>query len=125
MPHDTLLRLRLDDEQVMPGLARRAVDEVIDHPDPEWRECVLLVVTELVTNAIVHTASPSSLRVRRRSNTVRIEVTDNERAAPFVRAPRSDEAGGRGMLLVSALADEWGVERTNEGKVVWAELTER
>ncbi|MEU3273513.1 ATP-binding protein [Saccharomonospora sp. NPDC006951] len=109
----------------MPGRARRAVDEVIEHPDPEWRECVLLLVTELVTNAIVHTASPTSLEVRRGGNTVRIEVTDNERTTPFVRAPRPDQPGGRGMLLVSALADEWGVEQTREGKVVWAELSER
>ncbi|GAA0901411.1 hypothetical protein GCM10009549_02280 [Streptomyces thermoalcalitolerans] len=55
---------------------------------------------------------------------VRIEVTDTHPALPARLAPGSDEDGGRGLVLVDALAVDWGVrDRLGSGKTVWAECT--
>ncbi|MFJ8145509.1 ATP-binding protein [Streptomyces sp. NPDC096048] len=88
-----------------------------------------LVLSELVTNALrVPVPSDRQVGVRiARSLTdgvLRLEVSDAGAGRPEVRAPGDDEIGGRGLLLVEALAHRWGVdERTGGiGKTVWAEL---
>lgn len=87
----------------------------------------ILVLSELVTNAIAHSGgSRITCRVQVRGERVRIEVEDERRAAsvPAVREPDEDDQGGRGLLLVSRLSDAWGVGEAADGKgrVVWADL---
>ncbi|MFD5552314.1 ATP-binding protein [Streptomyces sp. NPDC127068] len=84
-----------------------------------------LVVTELVSNAVVHTGVGSvRLTVTRRDERcVRIAVADRSRRVPrsFVADP-GDESG-RGLSIVAALCGgRWGVDRLSRGKCVWAEL---
>jgi anti-sigma regulatory factor (Ser/Thr protein kinase) len=82
----------------------------------------LLVLSELVTNAIVHGSGPIDVRVMHRDNEIRIEVSDQARGVVAV-ADRGPEAlGGRGLLLVRELAARWGVDPGDPGKTVWAEL---
>lgn len=82
-----------------------------------------LVVSELVTNALLHGQAPVVVRVEASGELVRLEVDDASNL-PLVRPVTSTEAiTGRGLSLVSALVDRWGVERTAHGKTVWAELT--
>ncbi|MER6530141.1 ATP-binding protein [Streptomyces sp. NPDC001508] len=93
----------------------------------EQADDALLVVSELVTNAIAHSGgSRITCRVHVRGERVRIEVEDERRAAsvPAVREPDADDQGGRGLLLVSRLSDAWGVGEAADGKgrVVWADL---
>ncbi|MEU6480783.1 ATP-binding protein [Streptomyces sp. NPDC047017] len=97
-----------------------------------WRraEDVSLCVSELATNALVHGVPPGRgflLRVRYDGRTVRVEVHDSGTGTGTPRIPdEGDEPGegGRGLFLVSALSDKWGVGERNPGKVVWAEFTE-
>ncbi|WP_407564098.1 ATP-binding protein [Streptomyces sp. 184] len=89
-------------------------------------EPAALVVSELVTNAVVHArASPGReilTRFIRLDNGVRIEVHDASDERPVPRVPGDD--GGFGLLLVDELTDRWGVaERGGIGKCVWAVLT--
>jgi anti-sigma regulatory factor (Ser/Thr protein kinase) len=86
-------------------------------------ENALLVVSELVTNAVVHAASPAVVYLRARGAVLRIEVADRGAGSPEPRSPAPEVAGGRGLLLVDALADAWGIDPLDEGKVVWAELS--
>ncbi len=84
---------------------------------------VSLCVSELATNALVHGAPPGRgflLRVRYDGDVLRVEVHDSGAGEPRV-ADEADE-GGRGLLLVAALADKWGVGRRDPGKVVWCEF---
>lgn len=84
---------------------------------------VSLCVSELATNALLHGAPPGRgflLRVRYDGDVVRVEVHDSGPGEPRV-ADEADE-GGRGLLLVAALADKWGVGERKPGKVVWAEF---
>ncbi|MEU9354830.1 SpoIIE family protein phosphatase [Streptomyces griseoloalbus] len=79
-----------------------------------------LVVSELVTNAIRHATGRVRLRLIRERALV-CEVFDGGATAPHLRHPRAMDEGGRGLLLVSQLAQRWGTRFVPEGKIIWAE----
>ncbi|UNO41663.1 ATP-binding protein [Streptomyces sp. MST-110588] len=88
-------------------------------------EDVLLVVSELVTNACLHAEGPEELRLRCDSKKLRLEVTDLGAGSPAPRTPhRAGRPGGHGMFIVQRLCLDWGVVRNPDGagKTVWAEL---
>ncbi|MEU8648903.1 ATP-binding protein [Streptomyces sp. NPDC048737] len=92
-------------------------------------ESAELVLSELVTNALrvpVPRDRQVGVRIARlpADGLLRLEVSDAGSGRPEVRAPRDEETGGRGLLLVEALAHRWGVEERagGIGKTVWAEL---
>ena len=94
-----------------PGLPRGACDTA------------LLLVTELVTNAVRHGGDPLDLQVTDDDQVFRVEVTDHGSTMPV----RRDEVdpwseGGRGLMLVETLSDSWGVTPAHPGKTVWFEL---
>ncbi|HVT63715.1 MAG TPA: SpoIIE family protein phosphatase [Mycobacteriales bacterium] len=83
------------------------------------------VVSELVTNAILHGSEPVTLRILRGEHALRLEVEDGGRTLPVVSRPSADTMTGRGLSLVAAIASGWGVQESPAGKVVWAELAEK
>ncbi|WP_434590517.1 ATP-binding protein [Streptomyces sp. A5-4] len=88
-------------------------------------EDVLLVVSELVTNACLHAEGPEALRVACDGKVLRLEVIDRSGGQPAPRTPhRAGRPGGHGMFIVQRLCVDWGVVRHSEspGKTVWAEL---
>ena len=90
-------------------------------------ERAALLVSELVTNAIVHARSQFRVRVSVRP-VPRVEVEDDSPALPEPPPAETTvsvddiEPGGLGMAIVDRLASRWGTERTTNGKVVWFEL---
>ncbi|MBD0840889.1 ATP-binding protein [Streptomyces sp. TRM68416] len=88
-------------------------------------EDVLLVVSELVTNACLHAEGPDELWIACDSKVIRLEVSDRGTGQPAPRTPhRAGRPGGHGMFIVQRLCLDWGVVRTPgmAGKTVWAEL---
>jgi anti-sigma regulatory factor (Ser/Thr protein kinase) len=83
---------------------------------------VLLAASELVTNAVEHVRQPLRLRILVDPSKIRIEVHDPDPRAPAMRTGGPEELGGRGLRLVDAVADRWGVTRAHDGKVVFAEF---
>lgn len=84
-----------------------------------------LCVTEMVTNVIKHVGygTPSTLAVSMRGTYVRVEVQDPDtRALPTLIAATSGAEAGRGIALVDAVADRWGVQLREDRKVIWCEL---
>lgn len=83
-----------------------------------------LLVTELVTNAVVHARSEVCVGVSCSGPRIRVEVADDCPLPPRPRVPGLDDTTGRGLLLVEALAAAWGSDATDAGKTVWFELSE-
>jgi anti-sigma regulatory factor (Ser/Thr protein kinase) len=92
--------------------------------DDELEDCVL-VVTELVANAYDHGEAPRRVRLRRLSepSVVRIEVDDAAGGEVTVGESRFASERGRGMLLVDYCSARWAVDRHENGKTVWAEIS--
>ncbi|MFJ2116657.1 MULTISPECIES: ATP-binding protein [unclassified Streptomyces] len=92
---------------------------------------VLLCVSELTTNALVHGVPPGRGFLLRlwwcEDGPLRVEVHDSGGGQPRVSGPggEADEESGRGLLLVEALADMWGVGERDPGKIVWCEFDVR
>ncbi|WKX74508.1 ATP-binding protein [Streptomyces sp. XD-27] len=94
----------------------------------EVRENAVLVVSELVTNAVRHTTTASvRCELRLADARLRVEVADQggARTEPRTRPVSADQEGGRGLMLVEALAESWGVRphESGQGRTVWACLT--
>jgi len=90
-------------------------------------ETLVLLVSELVTNAVVHTGAPAVLSLSLPSEAaaaapVRLEVADASTRAPVPRCADDDATGGRGLALVDGLADRWGWSAEGAGKRIWCEL---
>jgi PAS domain S-box-containing protein len=79
-----------------------------------------LIVSELVTNAIRYARPPVHLRLIH-DRQLTCEVSDGSSAAPHLRHARTTDEGGRGLLLVSQLAERWGARYESLGKTIWAE----
>jgi anti-sigma regulatory factor (Ser/Thr protein kinase) len=83
---------------------------------------VILVVSELVTNAVLHATGAVGLLLLASPGGVRIEVTDSVPVLPAVESPTPTAEHGRGLAIVATLAARWGSRLTAAGKVVWADL---
>ncbi|EHN78973.1 ATP-binding protein [Streptomyces coelicoflavus] len=98
--------------------------------DEPLAETLVLLVSELVTNAVVHTGRSAVLRLvlpgavteETKDATVRLEVDDASDRAPVPRCAGGEATGGRGLALVDGLADRWGWSREGTGKRIWCEL---
>ncbi|MET9295115.1 ATP-binding protein [Streptomyces sp. NPDC003077] len=95
--------------------------------DEPVAETLILLISELVTNAVVHTGTPAELRMRFSGAgavvaTVRVEVADSSARPPRQRHAEGDDTGGRGLELVDGLADRWGWREEGTGKSIWCEV---
>jgi len=86
------------------------------------REVVALLVSELVTNAVVHAGTPSTVSALADAGQLVICVQDGDDRLPTVSDAPGDREGGWGLRLVDQAADAWGAERCDGGKVVWFAL---
>ncbi|MFG3284560.1 ATP-binding protein [Streptomyces sp. NPDC048111] len=87
---------------------------------PDVMDAVLLTVSELVTNAHVHARSSAQLILTWDEECLHVTVHDSSFAMPEPREPDDGALGGRGLLLIDALADEWHVRPCPRGKNVTA-----
>jgi DNA-binding NarL/FixJ family response regulator len=104
--------------------ARTFAREVLDRWQiPEVVEDALIVVSEMVTNAVTHANSACRLRISLSPSVVRFEVADAGAGTPEPMPPSTTRSSGRGLHLIDALTAAWGVEPAPDGgKTVWAEL---
>ncbi len=81
-----------------------------------------LALSELVTNAVLHGRDPLAVRMVLGKDVLRVEVGDANPVSPSFSMLDQTAVTGRGLLLISAVSDRWGVEPSAAGKVVWFEL---
>jgi len=120
-----VVRVDLSPGPHAPGDARRATREVLGRWElPALVDRVVLVVSELVTNSVRYGRPPLRLDLRRLRGSVRVDVHDTVEQEPPLRgrtAVDADHESGRGLFIVSAVADEVGVEQVpGHGKHVYA-----
>ena len=90
---------------------------------PKMTEDAVLLVSELVGNAVRHTgARVFGLRMRRRPGWIRVEVRDPSRGLPCLMPVQEMDISGRGLFLVDKLSDRWGVDLLPRGKTTWFEM---
>jgi anti-sigma regulatory factor (Ser/Thr protein kinase) len=107
------------------GAARRFVRESCEiwAVDPAIREIAELLSSELVTNAVEHAHSSTRLTVTGTESALRVSVRDYSRT--IIPRPRPIDIGafrGRGLHLVAALSQSWGVHQHSDGKTIWINL---
>jgi anti-sigma regulatory factor (Ser/Thr protein kinase) len=107
-----------------PTAARRFVEDTLDRwgCDDRLIDNAILIVTEMSTNAVVHQGSPFTVTLESHDDAVRVTVQDRSASMPTLRNGALLAESGRGLRLVAAVANRWGAEPADDGKVVWAEL---
>ncbi|MFF7632333.1 ATP-binding protein [Kitasatospora sp. NPDC008050] len=123
------VQLAVAADPVEVGRARRWVRAQVlafgADPGAPFAETLVLVVSELVTNAVVHTGRPAALRLSWPPDPaapLRVEVTDASGTAPAPRHAAASATNGRGLELVELLCARWGWYPQGSGKLVWCEL---
>jgi anti-sigma regulatory factor (Ser/Thr protein kinase) len=103
--------------------ARKFVRDCLlaDHVNTDV-DLVVLLVSELATNAIRHAGSIFDVWVEVLLPCVRVGVDDPSPVIPAPRAADNTALGGRGLALIEAMADRWGAETTSGGKRIWFEI---
>ncbi|QES48134.1 hypothetical protein DEJ50_10230 [Streptomyces venezuelae] len=108
------------------GIARRLTQYTVVRMwgmSPQIAEHVVLLVSELVGNAVRHTGARSfGLRLLRRRGWIRVEVRDPSRGLPCLMPVHELDTTGRGLFLVDKLSDRWGADLLPRGKTTWFEM---
>ena len=117
----------LDNAPSSSAAARRVVERLGGEVDEETMSCLRLLVSELVTNAVEHASGtgPVELSVRLDAGTVRVEVADHGAGFEYrPRRPGDPADSGWGLHFVAQLAQRWGTEASDGGRV-WFEMPAR
>jgi anti-sigma regulatory factor (Ser/Thr protein kinase) len=105
------------------GAVRRFVTKALH----EWGDDLIvpdaaLATSEMATNAVTHARSPFRVFLHHSPEVVIVAIKDVSVGSPRAHAAGSQEASGRGLMIVEAIADRWGCDTLENGKVVWAEF---
>jgi hypothetical protein len=114
--------LRLEPVVESTPAARHWVTEQLRDVPDEVIECAALLTSELVTNAVLHAATPFSVTLHLMEDRIRVDVADGNPVVPAIKDYAADAATGRGLTLFNTLASNWGVLPVVGGKIVWFEL---
>lgn len=89
---------------------------------PDRRDVVLLVISELVTNAVRQGDGPVRITLEAADDSLMVEVFDTGHRLPAMGDAALDSTGGRGLHMIETVSDGWGVREDLNGKTVWARL---
>jgi anti-sigma regulatory factor (Ser/Thr protein kinase) len=121
--HSTEVHADFPAEPSSASRARRFVDATLR----EWScdtllEVATLLVSELVSNAVLHAGTRIRVGIRLHRDRLRVEVQDGNGRVPARKHYSALSVTGRGLLLVERMSDQWGVAPAGDGKIVWFEL---
>ena len=101
--------------EVSAVLVRWGLDDLVD--------AAQLLTSELVTNSVLHARTPVTVSVARKRGQVRVAVSDGSPIEPSMRRHSMTATTGRGLQMLTSLADDWGSDATTTGKTVWFTLS--
>jgi anti-sigma regulatory factor (Ser/Thr protein kinase) len=105
--------------------ARQFARAALGRQSSETLDAVELMVSELATNCVQHAESDFEIAVDVSKPEIRIEARDTGEGRPAPRSPTPSEPTGRGLRIVEAMSDSWGVVPGARGKTVWFTITRR
>jgi len=101
--------------EVTGALHRWGLDDLIDPAQ--------LLTSELVTNSVLHARTRVTVSLTRTRSRVRVAVSDGSQIQPAIRRHSMTSTTGRGLQMLTSLADDWGSDITKTGKTVWFTLS--
>lgn len=101
--------------------ARRFVREALRDQPPEITQAAELMTSELVTNSVRHAHTGFELTIHSQEE-IRVEVRDTGAGTPTLLSPTPHDPSGRGLRIVEAMSNTWGITPTSDGKTVWFTL---
>jgi anti-sigma regulatory factor (Ser/Thr protein kinase) len=104
------------------GCRRFLLDTLEEWGADEFADDAVLLLSELVTNAVLHARTVIEVRIALHGDVLRVEVADNDLRLPTVRHYSVLSGTGRGLALVAHTAKQWDVEPLPSGKRIWFEL---
>nr|WP_313896193.1 serine/threonine-protein phosphatase [Streptomyces sp. YIM 98790] len=129
VPRRTVLSVAQAEPARVADARHQLADMLHDWASREQLDGAVLMLSELLTNVLVHTDSDALLVTevtgQPGERLLRVAVTDTSDEMPHRRQPGELASSGRGLLLMEVLADAWGVDPRGEGKTIWFELQER
>lgn len=101
--------------------ARRFATNAVAGAPPAVAEAVAIAVSELATNCVRHAGTAFTVDIDQTPDELRVAVADSGEGWPVLRSPQPAELSGRGLVLVRALVDDWGIDvpPDHKGKTVW------
>ncbi|QNP71393.1 SpoIIE family protein phosphatase [Streptomyces roseirectus] len=127
-PRRTLLTIAQSEPERVAEARHQLRDLLHDWPSPDQLDSAVLLLSELLTNVLVHTDADALMLAEITgppgARRLRVEVTDPSDDLPHKRRPGELASSGRGLVLLDLLADGWGVDPRGEGKSIWFELFE-
>lgn len=122
VPPDRVATWELAHDRTTPAVARTLVRDRLEgwELDEDTIEATELIVSELITNAVRYGTPPLQLRLLL-DRALTCEVHDTSPVAPHLRHARTVDEGGRGLFIVSQLANHWGTRYSTNGKALWTE----
>ena len=113
-------KVRLPPQPSSVGDARAHVRRLLDEADrDDLAETAVLLVSEVVTNALLHAGTDIDVAARLDDKGLRVEIGDGSPHLPSRRRYGAAAGTGRGLLMLESLVDDWGVIRHRTGKTVW------
>ena len=119
---DGMTTLHLEPVVESTPLARHWVAAHLRDLPADVSSCAALLTSELVTNAVLHAATPMCVTLHILPDRIRVDVADGSPSFPSIKEYGRDAATGRGLTLFNALASDWGVQGVDGGKIIWFEL---
>jgi anti-sigma regulatory factor (Ser/Thr protein kinase) len=118
------MRVRQDFVRSQRSIAesRRFAQNIVADLPVDLRDAVALMVSELATNALVHTAQGFEMTIDRTKDQLQVSVADRSHQVASVQSPSPSEPHGRGLRIVKALSDTWGTTDAADGKTVWFQV---
>lgn len=115
---------RFPEDLSSPRAARRFLDEVLERWECQPAiESLQVLISEVVTNAVLHAHSQPEVSVVMLTNSIRVEVSDDSEEMPNVGEPDDLAVSGRGLAMVASESSGWGVSRRpSGGKTVWFDV---
>jgi anti-sigma regulatory factor (Ser/Thr protein kinase) len=119
---DGMAKLQLEPVVESTPVARHWIAAHLRDLPAEVSSCAALLTSELVTNAVLHAATPMCVTLHILPDRIRVDVADGNSSFPAIKDYGRDAATGRGLTLFNTLASDWGVQAVDGGKIVWFEL---